>query len=307
MISQASNLQRPRLLVDNILNEPLTVPALLCIINGVAGKAADGIESAGVVSSLVTTFGVSAIVWLALWLGILLLLDAESRPWSKIDVLTTFVAIAACVLPWGIASWFGLTLISLRLINTTVARSTAHRAGWVLFGACVPLLWSKIIFSLFSTSILKFDAFLVSEALRTARDGNMVSLPNGTGYLRIAAACSSFANISLVIPLWTTLTQYKNLEYRWQRLIWPGSAVAAIVLINVTRISLIGMFPDYYHIIHGDVGQFIVNILLVVVTFYLCLKGVQIEARDYFGPERGGAGNIRLSENNTIGANQRQI
>jgi exosortase/archaeosortase family protein len=194
-----------------------------------------------------------------------------------IDYICAGSGCALALLPWGVAGWIGAAGLALRLVSAAEAGSYARRGAWIMLSVTVPLVWSKMLFSIFAPYILAIDASLVSTMLQTARDGNLVAIPGGTGSMQIAAACSSLANTSLVIPLWTTMTQVAGLSFRLSRLKWPLAAGLAAIAINIVRISLIGWFPSKYDLIHGEYGQLVVSIIIMVTIFLVCKKGLENE------------------------------
>jgi hypothetical protein len=52
-------------------------------------------------------------------------------------------------------------------------------------------------------------------------------------------------------------------------------ASLAVVLLNGTRIGLIGLYPEYYDLIHGEIGSTIVGWLTLLVITGICYRGVQ--------------------------------
>ena len=50
---------------------------------------------------------------------------------------------------------------------------------------------------------------------------------------------------------------------------WTAASVAAVVAINLARLSLIGIYPEQFDLIHGPVGAAVANCitLLAIVAF----------------------------------------
>lgn len=257
------------------------MPMMLCVMNGLFGKIVDNITASSLFSATLSTFGISVIVWAALYFGCSLLANAEYREPKLSDWILGGSGYLLALLPWGVASWIGVALIGARLISVSSAGSYTRRGAWILVSVTVPVLWSKALFSAFAPIILAIDASLVSAVLQTPRDGNLVAIPGGGGQLQVAAACSSLANTSLVIPLWTTMTQIAKLPFRAGRMKWPILAGVMAIFINVLRISLIGWFPAYYDLIHGEYGQFVVSYLILGTTYWVCRRGIYGETALY--------------------------
>ncbi|WP_406857168.1 hypothetical protein [Alsobacter sp. KACC 23698] len=170
-------------------------------------------------------------------------------------------------------SWLGLTALSILILSSSHPMSPGKRGAWVLLAATYPMFWSKLIFSLFSGYLLILDASLVSSLMGLPRQGNVITLADGVSHLWIAPACSSMANVSLVVVCWTLFCQIGQRGFHGQG-IWCVVCCCSIVAINVIRISCIGWYPDHYDLIHGPIGSSIVSWLLVGVTLTIVKYGM---------------------------------
>jgi exosortase/archaeosortase family protein len=94
--------------------------------------------------------------------------------------------------------------------------------------------------------------------------------------MQIYPACSSFANVSLAILCWVTFSQVTRYAgSRSQAVGWCLLACASVLLINVTRISLIGFFPHYYDLLHGPIGTSVAGWLTLAASVAICAIGVK--------------------------------
>ncbi|AYD00577.1 archaeosortase/exosortase family protein [Neorhizobium sp. NCHU2750] len=229
--------------------------------------------------AVLNTFGVSAIVWCGLWMGTSFALKIESGVISRVDKAVGGIVLAACFLPLGPTTWALVSFLSLYLIQTSRNPSGAQaRAGWVFLALSVPMFWSKRLFSFFSEFFLSIDARLVSSITMTERTGNLVAMPDGHGYLQIAAPCSSMANVSLAVLCWVLFTQAFNLPWRPANVLWCAVGCLAVVIINVSRITLIGFFPEYYDVLHGPVGITVASWIYILSMMSVCYVRVRIDA-----------------------------
>ena len=151
----------------------------------------------------------------------------------------------------GNRQWWGLALTAL---------------GLILLAITFPMFWSKLIFSLFSDLLLQADALLVSLVLGLPRAGNVITLSDGISHLWIAAPCSSLANVSLAVLGWT-LFLHTHHGRGAPGLRWGLLCCGLIVVLNVGRISLIGLYPGHYDLIHGAVGASLASWLMVAAVF----------------------------------------
>jgi exosortase/archaeosortase family protein len=150
-----------------------------------------------------------------------------------------------------------------------------RRAGWIFLALAFPMFWSKRLFNILAEYFLSLDAILVSSITHTQRISNLVEMPGGDGFLEIAPRCSSMANVSLAVLCWVLFTQTRRTEWRPANIVWCSAACLLVIVINVTRISLIGFFPSYYDLLHGDVGSTITNWLTVIAVFAVCNYGAR--------------------------------
>jgi exosortase/archaeosortase family protein len=243
--------------------------------NGIVARIADGLRSRSLVDAVMNTFDISAIIWIALVVGVVLLLRSPRLPVTKIDQLVAAGAAAAFLVPVAPLSWMALSGLAIYTCLTTPKGSFARRGGWILLAMTVPMLWSRAAFSLFSESILEFDAVLVGWTVGAERLGNTIAFLDGSGYLWIAPACSSITNVSLAVLCWILFTQLFYRERSPREIGWCVLACAAVVAINVTRLSLIAFNHKNYDIVHGTVGTTVANWLSLAAIVSICALGVR--------------------------------
>ena len=126
--------------------------------------------------------------------------------------------------------------------------------------------------SVFSEPILGADATLVSWAVGSQRDGNLVPFADGSGAMWIAPACSSFTNLSLAILAFVGAVNITSGRMSPTKLVLGALACTLVVLINVTRVSLVGYFPDQFELIHGPIGAsfagWLATLAIVAVSWF---------------------------------------
>ena len=180
------------------------------------------------VGTLLRTFDISGIVWLALIICCLFLIRPTSTPATRWDQAAATLSVAFFLMPAPSLSWIGLSGLGAYFVASQPPGSDRRRGGWILLALTVPLYWSPLVFSLMSGVILQVDAILVSLVLGTARFGNSVAFADGWGYFYIAPPCSSLANVSLAFLCWVLMTQSLGTA--------PGSAVFAITCLPPRRL-----------------------------------------------------------------------
>jgi exosortase/archaeosortase family protein len=223
-------------------------------LNGISERAGIEIERNGVVLALFGTLGTSVVVWAAAIVGVAVLLRSPPRPITATDGMIALFAFACFLVPAPFMSWLGIAAIGAHLRLSPRSEAITRRAGTIFVALTVPMLWTRILFASASTTILAADAKLIGWVLGTRSHGNMIDFADGTGVIFLEPACSSITNVSLIFLCGV-------LFVKGQGRAWSRAAVTAIlaagtvtVLINVVRISLIGLMPQYYTPIHGTLG-----------------------------------------------------
>lgn len=255
-------------------NELFAAVALIGFANGISGKVATSVLGNGLTAALLSTFQISIIVWASLAISIRLLLQADPRAPERSDWIVATGALLAFVVPMVEMSWVIISGLAIYLLITSRHSNTLMRGAWILLALAFPMFWSRLLFYMMSNLILEGDAALVGWLVGTERVGNAIELSDGSGYLWIAPGCSSLANVSLVVLCWVTLSRLRDRSSSTFDLLWILAACAAVVLVNVSRMSLIGLYPEHYDVLHGSVGAGIANWLILGVTVGICHLGV---------------------------------
>ena len=235
----------------------------------------ESVASGGAVSALLHTFGVSALVWVGFFMACAFVNREPPEPLTTMDRLVAAVAVGAFLLPLFHFSWIGLTGLAIYLAWTSTPGSWSRRGAWIVLAVAAPMFWTPRLFSLFSDLILQADAIFVSWIVGTERVGNAIPLADGTGYLFIAPPCSSLANVSLAILCWVLFVQSAERPDPNRHLWWCLLACVAVVAINVIRISLIGLSPEYYQLLHGPIGAGVASAAALGAMVAICLLGTR--------------------------------
>jgi hypothetical protein len=250
---------------------------ILAYLNGVALRAIAIVTDQGWLEAILSTFGVSLIVWLAWIGGVWLLLTDCGGPIRKFDISVGVIGLFLIWLPIGGTSWLAMTALSLYLILSEEAGSNARRGAIILLAVSVPMFWSSMLFMAFSDVILRIDAFAVGWLLGTGSSGNLVSFLNGSDSLVILPGCSSFAHLSLIPLCWIALSVMINHRATVMDLVWCGVALATVFLINVVRLTIMGLNVDYYVLLHSSTGDTAVNLIATSLTIGICVYGLRRE------------------------------
>jgi hypothetical protein len=220
----------------------------------------------------------NVIVWAAAFAGVYLLTIGNSRD----QIRTSDLVVAAVFLPFVIVpsyplSWVGVTGLSLYILVFANDGAERRRGALILLALTFPMLWSRLFFQFFARPLLALDATMVTWLLGTERVGNVVGFADNSGYLVIAPACTSFANISYVFVCWVTVTQWAN--HRWSSidLLWTSLAFVSLVAINITRIALTGISRWHFEVFHNQYEEMILGTIFLCVIVGLSVLGARRE------------------------------
>ena len=264
------------------VSKPLLFGSLIAIgsANGLSEKVLTSVSLEGFLGAALNTFDVSVFVWLALAAGLLLVYRSSPEEIRASDWALAAGAGIGVLLPVPALSWLVVTGLSLSLLIQSAPGSSLRRGAIILLAATIPVFWARLVMSVFNEAVLAIDAFLVSLAVGSARNGNLVPFADGSGALWIAPGCSSFTNISLAILAFVGLVNITSGKWSSAKLGMGLLACAAVMLINVTRISLIGYYPEHFELIHGETGAGIAGWLATLAIVAIGWLAVRSDAID---------------------------
>ena len=124
---------------------------------------------------------------------------------------------------------------------------------------------------------MEIDASLAAWILGTGRVGTVFLFADGSGYVVVLPACSSFANISLSFLCWVSVTQWA--EHRWSPVdvLWSFLVCMSVIAVNVTRMSLMGLSYRHYEIFHSDLGAMGANFIMLCLMIGFSVLGARRE------------------------------
>jgi hypothetical protein len=227
---------------------------VLAALNAQANQIIGGINFDLPLESLVTLGGISAIIWAAMAAAWKIGAEdghalAGARDWAVL-------AIAALLsfIPLPFAAQAGLLLCGGYLLVTGAPRSAQRRAAFVLLALTGPLIWGRILLHAYEVPILSLDARIVGAAIGTEVDGNVVRFAGDGSEFLVGAGCSSVHNMSLAILLWTTAAMLFKIRIDRGYVMIGGTMVALMFVLNILRLSAIGLFHDHFELLHVGAG-----------------------------------------------------
>ena len=249
---------------------------ILGCTSGFASSMIHSVEAIGWAGAFFTSFGISSIVWGACIAGMFLILRDRTLGVRSFEIFLGAGFIFLVILPIGALSWLAVTALSIYILVSTDV-STSRRGAFILLAATVPVLWSRLLFHFFANYILAVDASLVSWLLGTRRTGNLVGFADNSGQLVIFSPCSSLANVSLAVLCWVTLSQLVGYRKSGNGFFWCLLACAAVVAVNVTRMTILGLSEWHYAAFHNEWGDTVANIIMISLVVGICVLGVRRE------------------------------
>jgi exosortase/archaeosortase family protein len=135
---------------------------------------------------------------------------------------------------------------------------------------------------IFGPPILQADAILVSTLIGTDRIGSVFSGAIGIDGVptrfAIYPACSSLHGMSIAVLAWITISSALGVAWSGRLLAWGLLAAVSVLVVNVSRIGLIGLFPAHYSAIHGSPGSEIAAWLSLALVVTISLVGAGRDA-----------------------------
>jgi hypothetical protein len=251
---------------------------ILGCANGLGSRSIDAVRSSGWSEALLSTFGISVIVWIACFGGVRLIIQDKADRIRPADFAIAPALLALMALPIGQFSWLAVTILSLYVLLFTDPPSARQRGALILLATTVPMLWSRVLFNYISSFILKIDATLIGWLLGTRNVGNMVPFADKSGTLVIFPGCSSLANVSLALLAWVTISQWLPRRWSPKDLYWCLLAAIAVITVNVTRMSLMALSESHYYAFHSPAGDLVSSLLEVALIGGICFIGLKHES-----------------------------
>jgi len=230
--------------------------------NGLLGRMIQSLHFDGWTGAILAV-DINVIVLFAAFAGVSALLGEKKDDIRAADFAVAVIFLGLVSLPIFPLSWVAVTGLSLYILLFANDGSERRRGALILLALTVPMLWSRLLFQFFAKTILDVDATLVAWLLGTERVGNMVGFADGSGYMVVLPACSSLANMSFAFLCWVSITQWAKHRWSAMDLVWSSLACASVIIVNVTRISLMGVSRGHYEAIHNQWGDLVVNSLML--------------------------------------------
>lgn len=228
----------------------------MAALNALAPRIGNSLTDRGLTTAIAELFGVSAILWFALWVLVTVAREAGTpEPVRRGDIWLVSAVLIAALAPMPMLSAGALLGASLWLWWRSAAGERTHRVACVALVLSLPLLWGPLILKLLGSELLALDAQIAAALIGGEAVGNIYISPGAKAAFSVGQGCSSMVNISLATVLAVSLAQKFRLPFRWSLLGWTGAATLAVVLVNCARMATIGLRPDLYIYLHHGAGM----------------------------------------------------
>lgn len=249
--------------------------AIAGLTNALAPRMVGSVLEVGWYNAVLSTFDISAVVWISCVLLLDLLISGPAVPLGQRDRAVALACGLAFVVPLGQLSWVALTLLSLYLGLTSASGSALRRAALLLFMLTLPTFWLRLVMAFASGPLLHLDAVLVATLVGQQAVHNTVPFADGSGTLWIAPPCSSALNVLLTLLCGVAFATANGLRWSWRFTGWTVVALLGVVAVNTGRLAMLALFPSHFSTLHGAEGAAVFSLLIFVVmigTFWLAVR-----------------------------------
>jgi hypothetical protein len=203
--------------------------------------------------------------------------DCVLRWW---DLLAIVGIMIACIHPSHSVGAIGMTCLGLLLI----ARSDKRLAslGQLCIGLAWIDIWGPLALRFIEHWLLPIETALASLPLSLFGTflvvGNIISNGNGHG-IEVLEPCSAFHNTIITAFIWLSLMKIQKVDFHLQHFCILAIALAATVLLNTARISVMAISYSQYMFWHQGFGLVIVKVMMLSIVFGLFLFGLRNSRR----------------------------
>lgn len=256
----------------------------VAVVNAVAPDIAASLSRHGLGEALGLLFGLDLAVVAAAAVGLALILGdwRAGTTAGRGDLMAAGLAGAVLLLPHPAAGWAAAGVLGV--YGLVVAKgSTGLRAGAAVFVvlAVYDVIAGRLLMNVLGPFLTTSDAMLTTAVLTAlgqdvARHGNVIT--TGMGHdLVVIGLCTTFRAFWYGFVLCFAFTRWVRPAWRASEVLtWAALALAVLVL-NITRLTLFGLDLFYYDALHGEAGGAMFNMAVIVVTLAVSALGVRHE------------------------------
>lgn len=227
---------------------------VIAALNARMAPIAAMIDDAGLQTSIYSLFGISAVIWFALYAAwSIAVTDASAEPYRRGDSFILLALIACIILPLPMPSIGAGFAAGLWLLMTSKSGTAGRRMAIILTAITAQQIFGRLFMTLFSQAILAADIFLVDIISGFEGQGNVLTRPDGSNMI-VAAGCSSITNMSYALLAWVTVAQLFKLRLDRRLAAYVMLSLIVIFMLNTLRLLMMGWYPAYFDFIHVGGG-----------------------------------------------------
>ena len=249
---------------------------LFGLTNAMIRPIRENILELGFFQSLLNGFGISFIVWFAIYCCFDLLFKCKNRTSNTSDWTAAFIALCSFFVPSAFMSWLMLACYASYCAFISLKKGNRSRNACLIMLAIsmrVPI--SDVCLKLSANSLLQFDAMATLSLLQflqadVIRQGNIIIGSEGHELL-IMTGCASFTNISLALLLWFTIVR-SNVRHWSHNLSFYIVPLTILVMgINISRLAMMASSKEDYFFYHDGLGADIINACILKTSLGIAL------------------------------------
>jgi len=247
------------------------------------------IEEFGFLHSAINGFGISFIVWFAVYCGLhLLYQDKGSTMATSPDIAIGIITLVLLCLPSSLLSWIFLSCFAAYCSVFMPFQTTAPRhACAIILAVSLRIPISELCLRLSADTFLQFDAVATQTLLQfldpeIIRQGNILIGSSGHELL-IMTGCASFTNISLALLLWFTIVRSKITIWKHSFNLYIAPLCILVMGINIFRLSMMTLSVDLYHFYHDELGADITNVAILLIALLTALTTLHFHTYNHKG------------------------
>jgi len=252
-------------------NRLMVVLLAIGTANALVRPAIEAIDEWGVAGALAGGLGSGWPVYLGLLGAIVLGLRTRTeRRFDRWDGLALLIYAVGVMVPSSAFSAMAIMALGTwELLRRP--RDVHYRAGVIIFiAAGARELWVATAMKMLSPWLLHIDAVLTRTALGwlghpSVVTGNLIETDQGM-VLAVLMSCSSFANISLALLTWLVLTRWLRPHFERRDLAATLLVALAVIVVNLTRLTIMGLGPVDYELAHGPIGRTTTELAILITT-----------------------------------------
>ncbi|MFL5295927.1 MAG: hypothetical protein ACJ798_06045 [Phenylobacterium sp.] len=253
---------------------------LLLLLNAAAAKAIQAIAEHGPLAALADGLGHSWAFWVAAFAAVrLALLEPAARVRPR-DLWICGAGALAALAPVSQLAGLACSALAAAILFDRSQGPRMRAAAWVLAAISVQLVWSRLVMLFFVQPIAAADAHMLSWIIQRPVTGNLVAFAQDHHRLSIWAGCTSVQNASTALMLYVAVVRSFRPQPRRSELYALAGVFISVVAINLVRLSLMAQTIEMYHLVHGDLGQGVVNAVITLTGLAWAAASVRHEILD---------------------------